>query len=399
MSRSRAIILEDEAIVASHLKTTLTGLGYDVVATFASGEEASSRVRDLAPDLVTMDIRLKGEMSGIEAARLIRDRSDAAIVFLTVLSDDVTIEAMLTGEPAGIVLKPFNESDLRAAVGLAARRRVAELGRKAAVAASVDLAADRGKNVDPSREVQRLRTEFLNAAAHELATPLTPIKIQLHNLKTRSESQFTREEENAIEIIDRNTDRLTEVLHKIVEAARATPNHPETTSQLHDLSRLLNAAVDDHRPAAAAANISLDVDVPDSITVACDGERIRKVVENLLSNALKYTPRGGHVSVEAQVISEHVRVCVRDTGRGFEPSAEARLFDPFVRIDEKDAEAQGIAGLGLYASKEIIEHHGGRIWAESDGPGRGATFSFVLPATQRLPDVARTEEPRDPTRR
>jgi signal transduction histidine kinase len=132
-----------------------------------------------------------------------------------------------------------------------------------------------------------------------------------------------------------------------------------------------------HRERAAAARVALEVEAPRGVVVLADPQRLAQVLDNLLGNALKFTPAGGRIAVEAASLDGHARLTVRDTGAGFEPGEATRLFQPFSQLPA--GKAHGGTGLGLYVSRGIVEQHGGTLLGASEGPGRGATFTMELP--------------------
>jgi signal transduction histidine kinase len=148
----------------------------------------------------------------------------------------------------------------------------------------------------------------------------------------------------------------------------------------------------------AGEQFSFELRVPDDLpTVHADYERTRTVLENLISNAIKYSPEGGTIRIAGRANGDHAIVSVADQGIGIALEEQERVFQRFYRVDNRlRREAQG-AGLGLFLSKAIVEAQGGRMWVDSQ-PGRGARFSFTLPlATPRLPDLSTTDDRRPTT--
>jgi signal transduction histidine kinase len=149
-----------------------------------------------------------------------------------------------------------------------------------------------------------------------------------------------------------------------------------------DLAELCRQAVDTLAPAAAERGVALEAHAPGPLQADLDPGRITQVVYNLVSNALKFTPPGGRVTVRAEASDGSATVSVTDTGAGMGPSQLDRLFRPFSQVHDpasvKRAEDKG-TGLGLYISKGLVEAHGGSIRADSAGPGQGSTFTFRLP--------------------
>ncbi|HLE96380.1 MAG TPA: HAMP domain-containing sensor histidine kinase [Candidatus Thermoplasmatota archaeon] len=239
---------------------------------------------------------------------------------------------------------------------------------------------ERQRELERLLEIDAFKTQFLNNTAHELATPLTPVKLQIHLLKRGPQGSLTPEQVRGIEILDRNVERLERLVHETLDAARLQSSRLGLRKERIDMKRVVDDAVDLFREPAKQAGITLRAEAPAPIPVDADPGRISQVLVNLISNAIKFTPDGGSVVVEARAISDAARVSVRDNGVGLDPAQIARLFQPFSQVHDAGSRVVGGSGLGLYISRGIIELHGGTIQATSPGRGRGATFSFVLPS-------------------
>jgi signal transduction histidine kinase len=239
------------------------------------------------------------------------------------------------------------------------------------------------------REVRRLReqaefkTNFLRTAAHELGTPLTPIKIQMHILRglLHAPGQAkAHEERKAAEILERNISRLQVLVQDMLESARLQSGRLRLAPRPTDLAQLVHEVVETFQEPAIQTGISLDTKGPTSMPVLADPDRLSQVLYNLLSNAMKFTPSGGHVGVQLESEGpDHVKVTVTDTGAGFLPEQGAQLFQPFSQLHDPLQLTRSGSGLGLYISRGIVEQHGGTLTGSSPGPGQGATFTFVLP--------------------
>ena len=224
-------------------------------------------------------------------------------------------------------------------------------------------------------ELARAKTKFINTAAHELSTPLTPIILSLANLKRNNPGA-------PLGILERNVERLTRLLHDVLEGARLQTERLSLERHPMDLALLVRQCVEEHQPLAQAARVALLVDAPGTLSVDADGARLHEVVMNLLSNALKFTPAGGRVVVRAREVGNVGQVEVADTGRGLVPTDIGMLFQPFTQVGEPSP--AGGTGLGLYIARGIVEQHGGHIEAASPGLGRGATFRFQIPLAKEL---------------
>lgn len=244
---------------------------------------------------------------------------------------------------------------------------------------------ERRKAFEQAAELQRLRdedefkTRFINTAAHELGTPLTPIKMQVHQLRHVDADRLTDRQRKAIDVLDRNLTRLTRLLKDVLDVARLQGGRFPLRKAPTDLAHLARESVEGFEQAAAEGGVSIEVLAPPTLLLDADPDRIQQVLSNLLANALKFTPRGGHVRVRVSADEDGALVQVEDTGIGLTPEQIGRLFLPFSQVHDTMQRTHAGAGLGLSISKGIVEEHGGRISCESAGEGKGAVFRFVLP--------------------
>lgn len=240
-------------------------------------------------------------------------------------------------------------------------------------------AYEQAREIGRLKELNEVKAQFLNTAAHELSTPLVPITIQLRLMKKGWGQEIPKVQQDALAMVDRNVQRLTRLMNDFLEASRLQVNRLGVEKRSIDLSRVVQEAVDSFRPAAQESGVRLHAVSAPHLSVAADPTRIRQVLDNLLTNALKFTPRGGEVTMEALRNDEEVQVAVHDTGIGLTPEQRAKLFQPFTQVHDPSEYRAGGTGLGLHISRGIMELHGGRIWAESPGSGLGSTFTLALP--------------------
>ncbi|MFO1535607.1 MAG: ATP-binding protein [Thermoplasmatota archaeon] len=227
------------------------------------------------------------------------------------------------------------------------------------------------------QERDRLRTEFLSESAHELNTPLTPVRLQLQLLKLMKD--LTPQERANIDALERNILRLGGLVQDMLDAARLQSGRFRLERSRLDLGRLVEETADAFRVQAHQEGLRLECHADPLLMVHADPNRATQVMFNLLSNAVKFNRRGGAVEVGARREGDQALVWVRDTGIGLTQDQVGRLFRPFGRLHEEVAGIPKGTGLGLYISKGIVESHGGRIWAESEGPGKGSTWWVTLP--------------------
>jgi PAS domain S-box-containing protein len=227
-------------------------------------------------------------------------------------------------------------------------------------------------------EVDRMKSEFISTVSHELRTPLTSIRGALGLL----ESGLLTPEEGAdtVRIAGRNTDRLVRLINDILDLEKIESGKLELRCSLVSLKDVCEEAIAGVRSAAEDAGVTVTLAVPPSVgSLVADGDRLVQVLTNLLANAIKFSPRGGHVAAWAEKIpAGGVRISVRDEGPGIPPGERHKLFGKFQQLDGSDTRKKGGSGLGLAISKAIIEQHDGTIDVECS-PESGCTFWFDLP--------------------
>jgi two-component system sensor histidine kinase VicK len=220
----------------------------------------------------------------------------------------------------------------------------------------------------------KLQREFVNIAAHELRTPIQPIigmiEILQERLNNEKELKITK---NDLDILVRNANRLVRLSSDILEVSRIESNSLKLSKERFDINETIKDVIEDiQKMSDTAINLSIEHRTDKRIFVEADKTRLFEVITNLLRNATKFTDEG-RIIIKAYLRGADVQVDVRDTGKGIDLKILPKLFTKFVTNSDQGT------GLGLYISKNIIEAHGGRIWAYNNKDGKGATFSFALP--------------------
>jgi signal transduction histidine kinase len=231
--------------------------------------------------------------------------------------------------------------------------------------------------------VQSVKERLLRVASHELSTPLTPIKLQLRLLEDPVVRDDATRHGQAMAVLGRNFGRLERIVGSVLDAVRVDNDAVRLALAPHDVARLAREAGAAYQDVAASRGLDLRIDTQRAMA-SVDGERIAQVLDNMVSNAIKYTPTGGRVEVRVRPDGHDVVFEVEDTGVGLNADQIGRLFQPFSMVHEGNDSAAG-TGLGLYICKGIVEGHGGSMGADSRGPGQGSRFWARLPAHGHAP--------------
>jgi CheY-like chemotaxis protein len=248
-----------------------------------------------------------------------------------------------------------------------------------------------------AREASRLKDEFLATLSHELRTPLNAIVGYVRMMQ--SDLLTGEKRTRAMDTVARNVTSLTQIVEDVLDVSRIISGKIRLDVQPVDLPLVVQNAVETVRLAADAKGVRLVTIVdPRAAPVSGDPERIQQILWNLLSNAVKFTGRGGRVQVRLERVNSHVELTVTDTGVGIPAEFLPHVFDRFRQADAGISRELGGLGLGLAIARHLVELHGGRILAASDGPGKGATFRIELPLRTANADGApeEREHPRSP---
>jgi PAS domain S-box-containing protein len=243
-----------------------------------------------------------------------------------------------------------------------------------------------------AEESNRLKDEFLATLSHELRTPLTAILGWASMLRDGRLDQRTFG--TAVEIIERNARTQQQIIDDILDVSRIITGQLRFDAEPTDLRGVVGAAVDTVRPAAAAKSITLRTTYEPGVgPVMGEPRRLQQVVWNLLLNAVKFTPIGGEVRVHLDCDDAHARVVVTDTGAGIRADFLPFVFDRFRQGDQSTTRTHGGLGLGFSIVRHMVELHGGTVRADSEGVGRGSTFTVELPLLRNAAESRNGEPP------
>ncbi|WP_402468708.1 ATP-binding protein [Isoptericola aurantiacus] len=233
------------------------------------------------------------------------------------------------------------------------------------------------RDITERREMERLKDEFVSVVSHELRTPLTSIRGALGLLDSGLLAGSPDRAERMVRVALNSSERLSRLIDDILDIERMATGSTTLELAEHRVRDLVATAIDQVAVLAADAGVTI-VPVDSDEAVDADADRIVQTLTNLLSNAVKFSPRGGTVRVHADPVGDLIEVRVDDEGRGIPADKLETIFGRFEQVDASDARERGGTGLGLPIARSVVERHGGRIWAVSEGPGRGSSLRFTL---------------------
>ncbi len=356
------LIVEDELLIAKNLSQKLEKLGYKIADIVSSGADAIQRAGEIKPDLILMDIVIKGEIDGIETAGIIHQELEIPIIYTTAYADDETLQRAENTGSYGYLLKPFKERELHATIKIALSKHQEAVRMQKLIA----LAAAQSEN----------RSRFISMAYHDLNTPLTTIQLSAEMLEN-SELQRTPGTTNKnVDRIKKAVSNMSELLDEILMLSKAESGKLSLNLNPVNVIDLCKSILEELQPIATQKHfLNFRTQIEDW-PANLDAKLLHHLLTNLLSNAIKYSPNGGTVSLELSCENQQIIFGVRDEGIGMTPEYQGRLFQQF----ERGANVGNIkgSGLGLCIVKHIVDLHGGTISVES-AIGKGTTFIVALP--------------------
>ena len=414
MASGSLLVVDDEESVAVTMGAILEMDGYDVVIS-TSGSDAFRKLREITFDLVLTDLRLDDADGLSIVSEVCRLQPDTVSIILTGYA---SLESAITALREGAydyLIKPCDVDELRAVVARGIERRQLGLQLKARMGeletanrTIQELNRDLQRRVDEAttelkrmyrdaqahvkqlEELDRLKSRFLSMASHELKTPLTSVsglaQVLLRRMRHRVELGWPNEREwkaeqlahvERLELLNSQTGRLGRLVDELLDVSRIESGKLEFHLAPVDLPRLISEVAERLQMTTIEHTIDVEVSTGADLQVIADRDHLEQVLDNLLTNAIKFSPEGGRILVRLREVDDEVILSVQDAGVGIPPEKLDAVFGLFYQAENPVSRRSGGMGLGLYISKDIIVRHGGRIWAESE-PGQGSTFSFAL---------------------
>ncbi len=230
-----------------------------------------------------------------------------------------------------------------------------------------------------NEQQQRLKNEFIGMASHELKTPVTSIKAFAQVLQSRFAKAGDLESAQLLLKMDGQLEKLTSLIGDLLDVTKLETGKLQFHRKFFDLKDLVSEIVEEMQRTTERHKIQIKLGSP--VNLYGDRDRIGQTLTNLLTNAIKYSPKANKIVVSTKADKKEATVCIQDFGVGIPKEAQGKVFDQFYRVAGRNEETYSGMGLGLYVSKEIINRHNGRIWLESE-KGKGSKFYFALPISK-----------------
>lgn len=369
---SKVLIVDDDAHLRETLRDLLEMEGYQVFEA-SSGAEAMSAVASDFFHIILMDFNLTVK-TGIEVIKDIRHlNTESQILMMTAHASLDTAVKAIQESVYDFLIKPVDFNYLRSAI----RRAEEKLRLEQENQRLLNVLKDQNKELD---RLNNMKSKFLSMASHDLSNALMTLQISFEMLAASIKA--TEDQKKKMDFITTSIQQINRLVGDLVDWASIEQGKFRLEKNYFEMDKLAEELI--VGPKARASQKSIDVSCEvrkEGLKMVCaDKRRISQVILNLLENAIRHTQRGGKITVvvEKQAEEEAVCVTVKDTGEGIAEEELTKLFQSFYQ-PQGTKSPHGRLGLGLSISKEIVQSHEGRIWVESEGPGKGSSFRFVIP--------------------
>ena len=358
----KILIVEDELLIAKNLSQKLEKLGYEIADIVSCGADAIERAGEMKPDLILMDIVIKGDIDGIATAAIIHEKLDIPIIYTTAYADDETLQRAENTGSYGYLLKPFKERELHATIKIALSKHQEAVTMQKLIA----LAAAKSES----------RSRFISMAYHDLNTPLTTIQLSAEMLEDSDFQRMPGTTNKNVDRIKKAVSNMSELLEDILMLSKAEAGKLSRDLNQVNVTDFCTSILEELQPIVTDKHLVTFRTQKQPVHANLDAKLLHHLLTNLLSNAIKYSPNGGNVSLELSCENQQIFFCVRDEGIGMTAEYQGKLFQQF----ERDANVGKIkgSGLGLCIVKHIVDLHGGTISVES-AIGKGTAFMVALP--------------------
>ena len=360
------LVVDDIGANLKLLGNILNGGGYHI-RPVTDGEMALKVAEKETPGLILLDIMMPG-MNGYKVCRQLKENpglKEVPVIFISALSDSYDIVKALNLGGVDYITKPFQAEEVIARVNTHYKLYQQSLELK--------------KQRKELQELNATKDKFFSIIAHDLRSPFNGF-LGLTQLMAEELENLTIEEIKDFTLSMRNSAAdMFRLLENLLEWARMQQGLITFNREIAQLAPIVDESIAIILEPAKIKGIEINLDIPDDITVFADRNILQTVIRNIVSNAVKFTPKGGRIRVSAKAANHsNIEISIKDTGIGMSNKMIDDLFRLDVQTNRKGTEGEPSSGLGLLLCKDFIEKHGGKIWVESE-EGKGSIFRFTLP--------------------
>ncbi len=333
-------------------------------------KDAFTKCDETLFDIALLDLESSSK-DGWEGFEAIKNRiPEIPIIVLTAPNDgEAGFAALKSGAQDYLVKDKIDESILARSLRYAVERKMVERTSQQAL-----------KRL---RELSETKSQFAAEASHELRTPLGIVREFVSLVNDGITGPITDKQKQCLESALRNCDRMTDLINKMLDLAKIEAGKAEVHRKQTDLAKIIEQCYGDFVPECKAKDQALTLELPQNLPIAfCDGGNVVNIIVNLLSNAKKFTQKGGRITLGCRQEGHFIAVHVQDNGPGIDPEAHDRIFDAFAQINREDGPGARGTGLGLAITKNLVELNGGLVQVES-ALGKGSRFTFTVPINER----------------
>lgn len=371
MEVPQILIVDDEPVNRKILQAMLHSEGYKIIQA-ENGPSALAMVEENKPDLILLDVMMP-EMDGFEVCRRLKSREDTKIIpilMVTALRDKIHREQAMESGADDFLSKPIDRVEL--VIRVKSLLRIKKYSDELI------------ENYIQLRKLEQVKEGLMHMIVHDLRSPLTSISMNLELSLMKITEPLTIKQylENSLFYCS----YLDEMIQGLLDIYKMEQGAIQVNFILVDMAELILDVVKQYQPQSEARNITISVsDVEPLPKIYIDRSMIKRVLSNLIDNAIRHTPQGGFINIKGDYDDEFVKISVTNTGKSIDKKYHKRIFDKFEQLNlKKEGTNVGSCGLGLAFCKMAVELHGGSIWIEDNESQKGCTFSFKLPINNQL---------------
>lgn len=357
----RILTVDDSGLVRSALKRIFKDTSANLEEA-KNGTQAIERISEISKfDLILLDLEMP-DLNGIQVLEQIRRASQDVVVVMLTSSEDIKKAITTIREGADGY---FQKQDLPLE------------GDKTQFFDALEQARNYRAGIIARRQLEQLKTDFYSMITHDIRNPANVVELAIDEL-LEDKNTFDTNQQKMLVLASEAAKKMISLVTDYLDYAKIDAGYLKIETKETDLCQLVKSSSDQARVIATEKHQTLTLELPATLKAFVDESKLKQVVDNLISNAIKYTPEHGGIEVKLEQKGDFVRFAVKDTGQGISSEHLKMLFEKFARLPGETHRSKG-TGLGLVIVKAIVEGHGGKVWAESKGVGEGSTFQFEIP--------------------